>query len=191
MKNSRVKKVCLAGLFVAMVCVGTMFFNIRVPATEGYIHFGDGFIITIAVLFGRKYGALAGGVGSALADIFLGSAHWALFTFIIKSAMGFVAGSIKDYNDENSKIFSFRNIFAAVVCEVVMVFGYFVFGILLKGYFMTPADGFGNLSQFEYGFTYALSSVYPNSIQGVGGVVVFGVLGFALHNAKIVRFARD
>ncbi len=190
METSNVKRVCLAGLFIAIVCVGTMFFNVRVPATEGYIHFGDGFIITIAVLFGKKYGVLAGSVGSAMADIFLGSAHWALFTLIVKGAMGFAAGSIKDYTDENSKIFSFRNIFAAFICEIIMVLGYFIFGVLLKGYFMTPADGFGDLSQFEYGFTYALSSVYANSVQGVGGVVVFGVLGFALHNAKIVRFAR-
>ncbi len=190
MNSSRIKNICLAGLFIAVVCVGTMFVSIPVATTGGYIHFGDGFIIIISVLFGKKYGAAAGGIGSAFADIFLGSAHWAVFTLIIKSFMGFAAGSIKDYSDENSSFFSIRNISSAFVCEVIMVLGYFIFGTLLKGYFMTPADGFGEMSQLEYGVTYALASAYQNLFQGVGGIIIFSVLGFALHNVKIVRFAK-
>ncbi len=187
--NSKIREICLLGLLIAVVCVSTMFIRIAIPATEGYIHFGDGFIVIIAVMFGKKYGAVAGGVGSALADVFSGYLHWALFTFIIKAVMGYVVGCIKDYKNENSKFFSAKNVFATVLGEVVMIFGYFIFGILLKGVFMVPdVSELGGISPIEYGFVQALSSVFENLIQAVGGIVVFDVLGFALHNAKISRF---
>ncbi len=189
--NSKVKDICLMGLLIAVVCVSTMFIKATIPATDGYIHFGDGFIIIISVIFGKKYGAVAGGIGSALADVFSGYLHWALFTLIIKAVMGYVAGCIKDYKDENSKFFSVKNISAAFVCEIVMVFGYFVCGILLKGVFMVPSvSELGGVSAIEYGFIQALSSVSENLIQAAGGIIVFDILGFALHNAKIARFVR-
>lgn len=193
-KSYSVKDICLAGLFIAIVCVGTMFISLKVPATEGYIHFGDGFILIIAILFGKKFGAVAGGVGSALADILLGYPHWAVFTLIIKGLMGYVAGSIKDYDSENSKFFSLKNISAAFVAEIIMIAGYFIGGVILKGFFMTPdaatLEAVGVASAFDYGVMQSLSSVAENVIQGIGGIVVFDIIGFALHNAKIVRFAK-
>jgi len=191
MKNFGVKNLCLGGVFIALVCLGTMFFSVRVPVTEGYINFGDGFIIIISVLFGKKFGALAGGIGSALADLFL-APHWAVFTLIIKGFMGYAVGCVKDYADENSHFFSVRNILSSFVGEVVMVVGYFVFGAILKGYFMLPdtAEISGFMAGIEYGALQASTSVFPNVIQGIGGIIIFQVLGFALHNVKAVRFAR-
>jgi len=191
-EKTNVQTVCLMGLFTAVICLGTMFLKLPVPTmTDGYINFGDGFIIIISVMFGRKYGAVSGAAGSALADILLGSPHWALFTFIIKGAMGYVTGSVKDYSGENSKFFTVRNVSAAVICEVIMLGGYFVCGILLKGYFMTPDSArflqSGATSLFEYGVIQASSSFFQNLIQAVGSVVIFYFLGFALHNAKIAR----
>ena len=40
-----------------------------VPFTRGYIHLGDSMIFIAAILFGWRVGALAGGLGSALADV--------------------------------------------------------------------------------------------------------------------------
>ena len=192
MENSKVKEICFLGLLIALVCTGTMFLNLPVPATEGYIHFGDGFIILISVLFGRKYGTIAGGVGSALADMLLGYSHWILFTLIIKGFMGFVAGTISDYKNENSKFFSVRNIISAFSAEVIMIFGYFVFGALLKGFFMTPSEDISMFSsQFEYGVIQALFSIPENAIQGIGGIIIFDIIGCALHNAKIVKLVKQ
>ncbi len=191
MKNSNIKAICLSGLFIAIVCVSTLFIKIPTPATEGYIHFGDGFIIIISVLFGKKYGAVAGGVGSALADVFAGSAHWALFTLIIKGFMGFAAGSIKDYSDENSKFFSPKNIVAAFAAEIIMVAGYFICAILLKGYFMTPdIEDLTIISRFDFGVIKALASLPSNLVQAIGGILIFDVLGFALHNAKLFKLVK-
>ena len=194
MKSTSVKSICLAGLFIAIVCIGTIILRLPVPTTtDGYINFGDGFIIIISVMFGRKYGAVSGAAGSALADVIAGAPHWAVFTFIIKGLMGFIAGTIKDYKNENSRFFSVRNISAAFVCEIIMVAGYFICGILLKGYFMTPdaekLSELGNISMFDYGVIQASSSALQNLIQAVGSVVIFDFLGFALHNAKITRLS--
>lgn len=195
MNQSSLKSLCLTGLFTAIVCIGTIFIRLPLPtATDGYINFGDGFIIIISVMFGKKYGMLSGAIGSALADILSGSPHWAVFTFIIKGFMGFAAGMIKDYKDENSRFFSVRNISAALICEIIMLAGYFVCGILLKGYFMTPdpqkfVDS-GAAGMFEYGVIQASASAVLNSIQAVGSVVIFGILGFAFHNAKISRLGK-
>ena len=104
MERTSAQTICLTGLFTAIICLGTMFLKLPVPTmTDGYINFGDGFIIIISVMFGRKYGAVSGAAGSALADILLGSPHWAVFTFIIKGLMGYVTGLVKDYSDEKSR----------------------------------------------------------------------------------------
>lgn len=189
-KKTNVKTICLTGFFTALICLGTIFLKLPVPTmTDGYINFGDSFILITAVMFGRKYGAISGAAGSMLADILLGVPHWAVFTFIIKGAMGYAAGSIKDYSSEWSKFFSFRNISAAVIGEIIMVAGYFVCGILLKGYFMTPdTEKFlnsGASSFLEYGAIQASSSFFQNIIQAAGSIIIFYFSGFALHKAKI------
>ncbi len=194
-EKTNAQTVCLTGLFTAIICLGTMFLKLPIPTmTDGYINFGDGFIIIISVMFGRKYGAVSGAVGSALADLLLGVPHWIIFTFIIKGLMGYITGLVKDYSDDNSKFFSVRNISAALICEIIMVAGYFLCGVLLKGYFMTPdSEKFieaGVNSLFEYGVIQASSSVFQNLIQAIGSVVIFYFLGFALHNAKIAKFSK-
>ena len=194
MRQSNVKSICMTGLFIAIVCIGTVVLKLPIPTTtDGYINFGDGFIIIISVMFGGKYGAVSGALGSALADIILGSPHWAVFTFIIKGLMGLTAGGIKNYMNEKSYFFSVRNISAAFLSEIIMVVGYFMCGVLLKGYFMTPDSGkfaeSGAINMFEYGVIQASSSALQNLIQAAGSIIIFIFIGFALHNAKISRLA--
>ena len=60
--GTSLKKLVLKALFIALVTVSTMIIQIPVPMTEGYIHFGDSMIFLIAVFFGRRNGAIAGGI---------------------------------------------------------------------------------------------------------------------------------
>ena len=48
----------------------------------------------VALLFGRRAGATAGGLGSAMADLLGGYPHWAPFTLIIKGIEGYVVGAL-------------------------------------------------------------------------------------------------
>ncbi|MFX1562504.1 MAG: ECF transporter S component [Promethearchaeota archaeon] len=84
--------ISLAALMAALCCVMTMIFQIYVPATYGYFNLGEVGVYIAALLFGPIIGAIAGGIGSMLADILLGYPHYALATLIIKGLEGFAVG---------------------------------------------------------------------------------------------------
>jgi len=155
------KELCIQGLLVALVAVSTMVFQIPVSATQGYIHLGDSMILLISVFFGAKYGMVAGGVGSALADVLSGYAHWALFTFIIKGIMGYVIGKVASFSEKNDKFFTYRNMIGSVLGVIWMVFGYFIGGGILKS-----------------SFAVAAVSIPENLLQGFAGFAIFVVVGF-------------
>lgn len=165
------KEMCVQGLLVALVTVCTMVFQIPVSATNGYVHLGDSMILLIGVFFGARYGAVAGGVGSALADILSGYAHWAVFTFLIKGIMGWLIGKIADFAKNPEKFFSARLFLASVVGVAWMVCGYYIGGGILNG-----------------SFTVALTSIPENIFQGCAGMIIFFVIGAAMHRAKIYKY---
>lgn len=104
MSREKIRFIVFGGLFITLVFVTTAIVpHIPVPFTEGYIHTGDSMIFIAAVLFGWKYGAIAGGLGSALADLYLEYAHWALPTLIIKGLMGVIVGIIAHNSHKRSK----------------------------------------------------------------------------------------
>ncbi len=167
------KQVCINGLFIALVCLSTMVLQVPVPATSGYIHLGDSVILIVSVFFGWKYGMIAGGVGSGLADLLSGYPHWMVFTLIIKGLMGLLIGKVSDFNEGNRNIFSGRNIIASILGVAWMVVGYLIGGTILKGSFLV-----------------ALTSVPSNIIQGGGGFIIYLVIGFALEKAKVYNLIK-
>lgn len=162
------KQLCIQGLLIALVTIGTMLFQIPVSATQGYIHLGDSMILLAAVFFGARYGAIAGGFGSALADILTGYSHWAPFTFLIKGIMGYLVGRLVAHGEE--KFIGVRNIGATVLGIAWMVFGYYISGGILHG-----------------SFGVALTSIPENIIQGIAGTVIFFVVGTAFHKAGVAK----
>lgn len=171
MEKNSTKALCVKALLTAMVTLSTMFIQLPVSATSGYIHLGDSMILIAGIFFGRRYGFIAGGLGSALADVLSGYSNWALFTFIIKGFMGFAAGSIADYTKNPKKFVSLRNVSAALVCEIIMVSGYFLAGAFMYG-----------------SFAVALTSVPENLIQAAGGLIIFAVVGVALSKINLYKY---
>ncbi len=112
--------VAQAGIMAALVAVSTFFPQIPIPATKGYLNFGDIMIFITAFTFGPIVGGFAGGVGSAISDIAGGYAYFSPFTLIIKGAEGLIAGLIS--NRLNRK----RDIIAVVIAGAEMVSGYFL-----------------------------------------------------------------
>jgi len=86
------KKIILTGLMMALVTIATMILMVPVPFTNGYIHLGDSMIFLSVLILGWRYGAVASGVGSALADIFSGYVQWAPWTLCIKGLMALLMG---------------------------------------------------------------------------------------------------
>lgn len=79
-------------MFTALVFVATTVFSVYVPQTRGFFNIGETMVFTTALLLGPFIGAFAGGVGSMLADLFLGYPHYAPATLIIKACEGGLVG---------------------------------------------------------------------------------------------------
>lgn len=165
LKFSRIQDLTILGLLIALVAVSTMVIKIPTIATEGYIHLGDSMIFLAAIMFGKKRGAIAGGFGSAMADLLLGYTHWILPTLIIKTLMGYGVGVIAD--QESSNLINLRNGISLLFGASWMVLGYFIAGGIMKGSFLVAA-----------------ASVPANLIQGFVGALLFIPIGAALKRTK-------
>jgi len=82
--------ILLAGATAAL----TIVIRIPIPGTGGYLNFGDIGVVFCGLFLGKKWGAVAGGVGSAMADIIGGFFIFAPVTLIAKGFEGFLAGII-------------------------------------------------------------------------------------------------
>ena len=78
-------------VFTALTTVATLLLVIPFPATSGYFNLGDSLVMISGLLLGPLGGFVAGGVGSALADM-VGYPHFAPITFIVKGCEGLVVG---------------------------------------------------------------------------------------------------
>lgn len=169
--ESDIQNITVSSLLIALVAVSTMVIKIPVIATEGYIHLGDSMIFLSAIIFGKKKGSIAGGIGSAMADLILGYTHWIIPSLIIKGLMGYIVGLISDV--ENKRLINIRNSIALIFGSIWMVFGYFIAGGIIKGSFLVSA-----------------TSIPANLIQGFGGALIFIPIGIALKKTKYFsRFA--
>jgi uncharacterized membrane protein len=87
------RTVVAIGLCTALVAVSTMVFRLDIPATKGYFNLGDAAIFISALLLGPSVGMLAGGVGSAIADV-IGYPVFAPGTLVVKGIEGLMCGVI-------------------------------------------------------------------------------------------------
>jgi len=83
----------LVGLTIAVMVI-TLFIRIPLPS-KGYFNLGDVAVVFAGLTLGSKRGWIAGGTGSALADIFSGYAIFAPLTFFAKGLEGLFAGFAK------------------------------------------------------------------------------------------------
>lgn len=184
-----VRRLTLAALSIALVTLATFVIRIPNPATQGYINLGDGLLFTFALVFGWRIGGLAGGVGSALADVLGGYFIWAPWTLVIKGIEGILVGSIAFWGirggrDRQSahdaldagtapaapgsrhpgRVAAFAAVFFG---GVWMVSGYYVAGSVLFGGVAALTEIPGNLTQAGVAVAVALplSVLLRNALQ--------------------------
>jgi len=86
--------IAVVALMIAITAVFTVAVQVPIPATTGYVNFSDVAIYFTAFLFGPWVGFVAGGVGTALADLSLGYAQFAPLSFVAHGLEGLLAGYI-------------------------------------------------------------------------------------------------
>ncbi len=152
--------IALIGVFAALTCIFTMLISIPVPATGGYINLGEVGVMISGLLFGPVVGAFAGGIGSGLADIFLGYTSFAPATLIIKGLEGFIVGLLADPKRTHERI-NYRDIVGVVIGGLIMVCGYFSYEFLLGGFGAALSEVLGNFFQFGSGIVISLLITIP------------------------------
>ena len=158
-------KLVLSALMAALVYVATSIIQIPSPV-NGYVNLGDCFVLLSGWLLGPWYGFAAGGIGSMLADIFLGYGHYAPGTLVIKGLMALIAALVYEKMGRTQA----SRIIGGVVSEIIMVLGYFGYASLLLGKGLAAA-----------------ASIPGNIFQGAVGLVVGVLLVTVLERAKVTE----
>jgi len=148
-KQKTAIQISLMAVMSALVTVGTMI--IRIPNTMGgYFNVGEVMIFVAALSFNPLIGGVAGGLGSALADILMGYPVFALPTLVIKGLEGVFAGLI------TNKMSVYRDVLAVVVAGTEMVIGYFLVELFV----------------LQWGLSLSVAEVLPNIAQiAIGGAI--------------------
>jgi uncharacterized membrane protein len=149
----------VTAVMTAIVFVLTRMIQVPTPVV-GYIHLGDVGVFFSAFAFGPWVGAVAGGLGTALADLTSPYAQWAPFSFLIHGAQGWAAGWI------SARWPGLRGLLlASLVGGAIVVVGYLLAGTILVG------------------FGAALTEVPLNVVQVTVGAVVSVPLVLAVQRA--------
>jgi len=144
-KENTLVNISIIAIMTALVTVGTLIIRIPNPM-GGYFNVGDVMIFVCALTFNPIIGGLAGGIGSAIADI-IGFPLFTIPTLIIKGLEGFLASLIT--NKKNV----FRDVLAVVVAGSEMIIGYFLVELyaLQWGLGLALAEVPGNIAQIVIG----------------------------------------
>lgn len=173
--NNKTNKIIMTGLLIALIVIATILIIIPIPFGNGYIHFGDTMIFLSVLVLGWRYGAIAAGIGSALADLLIGFAIWAPWTLVIKGSMGVVMGLFvqKSMKKNGKKLLGvpIYQLIGMVLAGLVMVGGYYI------------AEGviYGN-------FIVALLGIPWNIVQFTAGIVIAVLLAAALYKTPAKRY---
>lgn len=158
MSDTKIRKLVLAALFAALCTIMTLVIQVPSPM-QGYVNLGDCAVLLSAWVLGPLYGGAAAGVGSMLADLLSGYAHYAPGTFAIKLAMAVVAAllfqALQRRRTPNVLLSQAVSGFAA---EIIMVAGYFGYACLWLGKGLAAAASVpGNIIQGLFGLAAAVA----------------------------------
>ena len=154
-----VKELAITAVCIVLVYVFTAVVNIKLPiaAAGGLIHLGNVPLFIAAILFGKRTGMIAGGIGMGLFDLLSGWTLWAPFTLVIVGCMGLVVGAVT----ENKKSFP-RYILAMVLACVIKIVGYYIAEGFIYGNWIAPVSSIpGNLVQIGVAAVITLIIIEP------------------------------
>ena len=163
--HRKVRNLVMTALFAALGYVATAVLMVPSP-TGGYLNLGDTVVLLGAYLLGPVYGAVAGGIGPAMADLLGGYTMYVPGTLAIKALMGVLAASL--YR-KIGRVGVVGVLICGVAAEAVMVLGYWIYDGVLVGSLLGSAVG-----------------IPSNLVQAAFGVIASTVLLMALRKSSYV-----
>lgn len=163
MPQNKVKKMCIAGVFAAIIFITTAYlFHIPIGSSGGYIHFGDALIYLAACILPRPYAMAAGAIGAGLSDVLSpGGIVWLLPTIVIKSLIPL------GFTSKTPGILNKRNFIALIPACILTTAGYYLASAIITG-----------------NFTSGLIEIPGALLQSAGSSAGFIVCGYALDHSR-------
>ncbi|HEY0222833.1 ECF transporter S component [Lactovum miscens] len=158
-KKYTTKTIALLAILTALTFVLGRFIEIPIPAVNGYVTLLDAGIFTVSLAFGKKEGAVVGGLAAFLTDLTSGFPQWMLFSLVIHGLQGYFGAFTKS-----------------------RALNWFISGaIMVCGYFLA--------SWFLYGFATAINPLtnIPNLIQTTIGYLVGLMISQILQRAGVLN----
>jgi len=170
----KIKKLVFTAIFIALCFVATSLIKIPIPVGWGYVHLGDSVVMLAGMLLGPVFGAIAGGLGSTLADFAGGYAHYMIPTFILKGTLAFSAGLIfKRMVEASRKKENTLVIIHFIAAVVIVTGGYFISELIMAKLLIVDAEGASELAYAAFGLPW-------NALQALFGAVGSLVLYYPL-----------
>ena len=142
-KVSPTLRVASAAILAGVTTVLTFFAHVPIPRTTGYVHLGDTAVVFAALTLGPFTAAIAGGLGTAVADLLSGVPLWAPISLVVHGLQGLVVGLIGRVRPGSTAV----GIVAGVAGGLVMIGGYFLGGLPLEGLAPTVTAVLWNVGQ--------------------------------------------
>ena len=149
--DKKTHRLALAGQLCGATLLLTLI-SLPLPSGYGYVNLGDAGVFLCACLLPGGLGALAAGVGAALADLILGWAMYAPVTLLIKGVTALLAGFAMHRAKKAA-------VPLALICCLLVPLGYFLFETVLL---TVPV---------------AAVNVLPNAFQAVVGASLGTLVG--------------
>ena len=134
MKQTKTTKIALLSILTALSVV--LGYVVKIPTATGILTFLDAGIFFTAFYFGRREGAIVGGLGGFIIDLISGYPHWMIFSLIFHGSQGYFAGFKGKWQW-----------LGLVLATIVMVAGYAFATAWMKGWGIALADVPHNLLQ--------------------------------------------
>lgn len=140
MNKEKIRRMCISGVFCAVVFVFTAYLHI--PSHTGYTHIGDAFIYLAACILPLPYALFVGAGGALLADCLTGFAIWAPGSVIMKAL------AVLFFSRRGGRIITVRNLVALLPAGLACIGGYYLYESLITWNFASPVAGIpGNIMQ--------------------------------------------
>ena len=154
MTSNRTQLIARLSILTALTVV--LGYYTKLPTPTGIVTLLDLGVYFTAFYFGRKEGAIVGGVGAFLLDLISGYPQWMFFSLICHGLQGFFAGL-----EGKSRYLGL------VLAAVSMVGGYALFDSIMNGVGAGLAGMLGNFMQNAFGLVvgYVLYKAFPASLK--------------------------
>ncbi len=129
--------VAISAVMTSLNAVVTVLLAVNLPLSTGFFNIGESMVYVTAIVFGPYIGAIAGGLGGMLADIFLLYGAFSPATLIIKGIEGFIVGFVyqkllnakfsESKEEKNPKKFLIVVIAATLISVTILLIGFFIF----------------------------------------------------------------